>query len=376
MFGTYEAGYDRNRVLREGLEEAGIELIECHEPVWESMRYKTSALKGPFHYLGILWRLLVAYAKLSVRYLRAPDHDVVLVGYLGHFDVFPARILSWLRRKPLVFDAFVSLYDTAVEDRGVFSKTSLPARILKMVDRWSCKLSDLVLLDTDQHIDYFCSEFGLERDRFQRVLVGADSAYIQAAPRPAEGDDTEPFVVLFYGKFAPLHGIRFILDAAHALRHHPDILFRIVGGGQTFDECQAYATHLGLANLELIPWLEPDALREAIGTSGACLGIFGDTAKAERVVPNKVYQCLAAGAPVITGRSAAAEALLHDRGDVLLCTMADGDALAAAILELRNEPALRRRLGAEAAATFRKHFTPGVIVKTELEPRLRALSDG
>lgn len=376
MFGTYETSYDRNRILREGFEEAGIEVIECHEPVWESMRYKTSAIKGPLHYLGILGRLLVAYAKLSVRYLRAPEHDVVLVGYLGHFDVFPARLLSWLRRKPLVFDAFVSLFDTAVEDRGVFSRTSLPARILKMVDRWSCKLADLVLLDTDQHIDYFCSEFRLDRDRFQRVLVGADSAYLHAETRSPEESDSEPFVVLFYGKFAPLHGIRFILDAAHALRGHPDILFRIVGGGQTFEESMAYATQLGLGNLDLIPWLEPDALREAIAESGLCLGIFGDTAKASRVVPNKVYQCLGAGAAVITGRSAATEALLRDRGDVLLCKMADGDALAEAILELRDDPALRRRLGAAAAATFRERFTPGVIVKTELEPRLRALSGG
>ena len=376
MFGTYEAGYDRNRVLREGLEEAGIELIECHEPVWESMRYKTSAINGPLHYLGIVGRLLLAYAKLSIRYLRTPDHDVVLVGYLGHFDVFPARLLSWLRRKPLVFDAFVSLYDTAVEDRRVFSKTSLPARILKMVDRWSCKLADLVLLDTDQHIDYFCSEFRLDRGKFQRVLVGADSAYIHDHPRAPESGYGEPFVVLFYGKFAPLHGIRFILDAAHALRDHPDILFRIVGGGQTFDESTAHAKELGLGNLDLIPWLEPDALREAIAEAGVCLGIFGDTAKASRVVPNKVYQCLAAGTAVITGRSAASEALLRDRGNVLLCEMADGYALAEAILELRNDPAMRRRLGAAAAATFVERFTPAAIVKTQLVPRLRALCAG
>ncbi len=373
MFGTYEADYDRNRILRAGFEEAGIELIECHEPVWEVMRYKTSALKGPFHYLGIVARLLVAHLKLSIRYLRAPDHDIVLVGYLGHFDVFPARLLSWLRRKPLVFDAFVSLYDTAVEDRELFSKTSLPARVLKLVDRWSCKLADLVLLDTDPHIDYFCSEFRLDRGSFQRVLVGADSVYMREKPLAPEEAETEPFVVLFYGKFAPLHGIPFILDAADALRDHDDILFRIVGGGQTFDESMVYAAELGLENLDLIPWLEPDALRDAIEESGVCLGIFGDTAKASRVVPNKVYQCLAAGAPVITGRSAATESLLSDRTDVLLCEMADGSALAEAILELRNDAGQRQKLGTEAARTFRERFTPGVIVKTELEPRLRAL---
>jgi hypothetical protein len=108
MFGTYEAGYDRNQVLMRGMREAGIEVVECHVPLWETMWYKTSAFKGPAQYVVIAAKLALAYAQLCVRYLLAPPHDIVLVGYLGHFDVFPAHVLSWLRRKPLVFDAFVS----------------------------------------------------------------------------------------------------------------------------------------------------------------------------------------------------------------------------------------------------------------------------
>ena len=125
MFGTYEAAYDRNQVLMRGLRELGVEVHECHMPVWETMRFKTKAIRGPLPYVAILVRLTLAYAQLCFRYLRAPRHDIVFVGYLGHFDVFPARLLSWLRRKPLVFDAFVSLYDTSVEDRALFSKESL-----------------------------------------------------------------------------------------------------------------------------------------------------------------------------------------------------------------------------------------------------------
>jgi glycosyltransferase involved in cell wall biosynthesis len=293
-----------------------------------------------------------------------------LVGYLGHFDVLPARLLSWLRRKPLVFDAFVSLYDTSVEDRGVFQRGSLAARLLRMVDRWSCKLSDLVLLDTNQHIEYFCDEFGLDRSKFQRVLVGADAAYAAdelVAPRE------DRFVVLHYCKFAPLHGMQYILDAANLLRDDEAILFKIVGGGQTFASSKAYAERLGLVNLQLIPWLEPDDLRHAIREAHVCLGIFGNTPKAQRVVPNKVYQCLAGGAAVITGRSPASEELLVDREHALLCDMASGQAIANAIVELKHSPALRKRLGANGAGLFREKCTPRILVETELLPRLQQL---
>lgn len=372
MFGTYESAYDRNQVLMHGLRVAGVELHECHVPVWETMRFKTSTLKGPLTYVAVIIRLTLAYAQLCFRYLRAPQHDIVFVGYLGHFDVFPARLLSWLRGKPLVFDAFVSLYDTSVEDRGLFPKTSLIGRLLRMVDRWACKLSDLVLLDTRQHIEYFCEEFDLPPSKFQRVLVGADSAYItERPPSPADA----PFVVLHYGKFAPLHGMQFILDAANALRGESDIVFKIVGGGQTFAESKAYAERLGLENVELVPWLEPEGLRLAVHDAHVCLGIFGETPKASRVVPNKVYQCLAGGAAVITGRSPASEELLVHREHVLLCEMASGESIASAISELRADEPLRRRLGENAARLFRERFTAKAIVETELLPRLRTLLD-
>ncbi|MGB5375087.1 MAG: glycosyltransferase, partial [Polyangiales bacterium] len=290
---------------------------------------------------------------------------------LGHFDVFPARLLSWLRRKPLVFDAFVSLYDTSVEDREVFRRGSLSATLLRLIDRWSCKLSDLVLLDTNQHIQYFCEEFDLDPSKFQRVLVGADPAYAEEEPF-APSDDR--FVVLHYSKFAPLHGMPYILDAANQLRDDPEIVFKIVGGGQTFAASKAYAERLGLENLELIAWLEPEQLRQAMREAQVCLGIFGDTPKARRVVPNKVYQCLAAGAAVVTGRSPASEELLVDREHALLCEMASGTAIADAILDLKRSPALRQRLGENGARLFREHYTPRILVETELFPRLQEVA--
>jgi glycosyltransferase involved in cell wall biosynthesis len=105
-----------------------------------------------------------------------------------------------------------------------------------------------------------------------------------------------------------------------------------------------------------------------------CLGIFGDTPKARRVVPNKVYQCLAAGAAVVTGRSPASEELLVDREHALLCEMASGKAIADAILDLKRSPALRQRLGENGARLFRERYTPQILVETELLPRLQELA--
>jgi glycosyltransferase involved in cell wall biosynthesis len=62
-----------------------------------------------------------------------------------------------------------------------------------------------------------------------------------------------------------------------------------------------------------------------------CLGIFGDTKKAERVIPNKVFQILAAGRSLITRDSPAIRELLHPTRGIRLIAPAQPQALAAAV---------------------------------------------
>jgi glycosyltransferase involved in cell wall biosynthesis len=170
-----------------------------------------------------------------------------------------------------------------------------------------------------------------------------------------------PFTVFHYSKFAPLHGIRTMLEAAAALRDQRDVRFLLVGGGQLERQVEAWIDELGLDNLEHRRWMEPDELRTTIANAGACLGIFGDTPKASRVIPNKVYQCMAVGAPIITRDSPGARELLRDGEHALLCPPADPAALKTAILRLRDDPALGARLGANARALFEERCTPAAI---------------
>ncbi|MCB9597675.1 MAG: glycosyltransferase [Sandaracinaceae bacterium] len=353
-FGTYESDYDRNRILQEALRLQGIRVLTCHEPVLEARRHKTGTLGSPAGVLGLGLQMARAWARLATRYLAMEDHDAVVVGYLGHLDVLLAAPLARLRGKPVIFDAFISLYDTLVHDRAVFAEGSLGARAAKGLDRLACSLSDVVLLDTEAHAAFFVEELGAPEGRCLRVLVGADPTRFH----PVEPAPRERFTVLQYSKLAPLHGIRSILEAAKRLEGEPDIRFLIVGEGQLNDQVDAWMRELAPSNVERRAWMEGEALRTEIASAGACLGIFGDTAKAARVIPNKLYQCMAIGAPIVTQDSPGARELLVDGRDALLCPAADGAALADAILRLRDDPALRASLARNARARFQERCTP------------------
>jgi len=368
-FGTYSRGeeYARNNAIISGLERNGVEVLDCQVDVWPTHEEKMAGVDQGLLSLG--WAYLKAYCRLAVRYLALPDHAFLCVGYIGHVDMFPARLLGWFRRKPVVFDAFFSLYDTVVDDRGLYPKGSLRARLLRLVDRWSSKLADLVLLDTRAQVDYFCREFKLPRSKFLAIPLGTDEEHFYPRDWPPEDGGLE---VISYSSYIPLHGIDVQLAAAALLREERDIRFTFVGKGQLYPEMRARAEEQGLDNVRFIEWVSHGELVELIARADACLGVFGRTEKAARVIPYKAYEALAMRKPLITGDSPAARELLVDGEHVLLSPMGDAQALARTIRKLRDEPELRKSVAEKGHELFLACCTSEKMARailSELEKR-------
>lgn len=362
-FGTYSRGeeYARNNAIISGLEQNGVTVIPCQTDVFPTHEEKMAAVNASLLRQGLAF--LRAYLRLASQYLRAPDHDYVFVGYIGHIDMFPARILAWLRRKPIVFDTFYSLYDTIVEDRGLYARGTMRARLLRFIDRWSCKLAELSLLDTWKHVDYYAAEFRLGRERFLAVPLGTDEKNFFPRPWPAEDGVLD---CISYSSYIPLHGIDVQLDAAARLRDRADIRFTFVGKGQLYPEMRARAEQAGLTNVKFIEWISHAELVELIGRADVCLGIFGRTEKAARVIPYKAYEALAMRKPLITGDSPASRESLTDGREALLSPMGDAESLARQILRLRDDPQLRRDIAERGHEFFKAKCTSGAIAASIL----------
>jgi len=357
-FGTYsdQEGYPMNRVLITGLAEAGAEVIPCHVRVWDDAADKMAGL-GVVRGLGRALRLAWAWARLAVRFARLPDYDVLIVGYVGHLDVLPARFLTSFRPRPVVLNALVSLYDTAVVDRALVPPRSLRARLLKWLDRTAFRLADRVLIDTDCHGRHLTAAYGLAPGRLISVPVGADPTALPENPPapPSEG----PLTVLWFGTYIALHGVPTILAAARALAGRDDIRFEMLGRGQELAAMRAAGTG---PNVHFDPrWVDRPELLAAIAASHVCLGVFGTGEKAGRVIPCKVYDALAMGRPVVTADTPAARELLTDGRDAVLVPPGDGAALAEALAALADDPDRRAVLGAAGHATYRARCTPAAI---------------
>lgn len=331
-FGVYDPNYSRNRVLIKGLSENGVGVIECRVSAKDKLKY----------------------LKLSWKFLKSPRFDLVIVGFPGQEVMFLAKLLT---KKPIIFDAFTSHYGGYILDRQYYPKTSWRAKYYRFLDAWSCKSADLVLLDTNAHIDFFVKEFKLNREKFLRIFVGTDEDLFY--PREVS-KDSDKFLIHFHGHYIPLQGVKYIIKAAKFLEKD-DIHFNIIGNGQTFKSDLKLSESLNIKNISFINPVPYEELPVFMAKADICLGIFGDSSKTDLVIPNKVYEAMAMGKAIITADTPAARELLNDGENVLFCRKADGKDLAEKIRLLKNSSEMRNSIGGAVRKLFEERLVKNIL---------------
>lgn len=339
-----EITYARNEVLVRALRRfATVDVVSAHR--------QPRSLAG-----NSLW-----IAVRALPYVLGRRYDLVFVGFYGYLILL---LLRPFLRAPILFDAFVSNYDTLAFDRQTVSAVSLRGRLAYGLDWFVCRLANVVLLDTAAHVDYFAQTFGLQRDRLDWLPVGCSDSLF--APRQPAATSGHPTRVLNYCTYLPIHGVEIILQAAARVQGEP-IEFHLIGSGPLYPAMRALARWLNLSNVTFWPPCTPSQLADAIAAADLCLGgHFGASDKAQRVVPGKIYQMLAVGRAVIAADAPGNRELLVHGANAYLTPPADPDALAVAILTLHRDPALRSLLATGGHVCYRDHASE-VVITTKLQ---------
>lgn len=358
-FGTYEAArHPRIAIIVDGLRVRGYEVVEVNHPLGLSTAERVRMLRQPWRLPILFLRLARAWSALvrDTRRLRREGHapSTVLVGYMGHFDVFLARALY--RRTPIVLDHLIFAADTA-RDRGT---RGMKLWLLEALDRAALGRADVVVVDTEEH-----RQMLPEPTHGVVVPVGARSEWYAAAGVRG-GRRAGGLSIVFFGLFTPLQGATVIAQAlADVVSTDPTVKVTLIGSGQDSDRaCKILG---GSAQVTWHEWVAPEDLPGVVAAHDVCLGIFADTPKALRVVPNKVYEGIAAGCAVVTSDTAPQRRMVGEY--VALVPPADPGRLAAQLRRLASDPEELERLRSKARSGARR-FDAGQIVA----PLLEALS--
>lgn len=333
-WGRFDENYSRNRILRRQLIELGWRIVDFCP-----------------HFSGL--------ADWEARFKKLPKPDLVWVPCFRQRDLAAAS--RWARSKnvPLLFDPLISAYDKKVFERGKLEEGSAKAIKLLNWERDLFRRADILLADTREHARFFVDILGVEYAQVHVVFVGAEESLFKPGP-VQEKLPGEPLEVLFFGSFIQLQGAPVIVEAARCYTG-PPLCWTLIGTGPELAACRKAAA--GMANVRFEAWVDYVALPERIRRADILLGVFGTTRKAGRVIPNKVFQALACGKPVVTCRSAGyPDALVTVSGQGIIWVPAgDAAALAKTLADLAENSDLLSELGRQARSTFEEYFSEASI---------------
>jgi len=360
FIGAYDPLYPRNAVLRKGLRRLGVEVRERRAPAglkfWA--RYPLLLAGG--------WG-----GRRSVGSKSGPD--VFFVPEFCQKDVPLAKFLGLLTARKVVFDPLAARFETKIGDWRRKPADSPSAWWNRKIDAAAFRLSDLILADTAAHRDYYCRTYRLSPEKVAVLPVGYDDEVFGGLGSEA-GGASRIFTVLFFGSFLPLHGAEVIVETARVIAPRDgNVRFVLLGDGQTMPAVKAAAASAGLRNVEFLGRRPYGTLPSLIASADLCLGIFGRTEKARRVVPHKIYQAMAMGKAVVTARSPAVEEFFADGENIVLCGEPLAETAAEAILALKGDSARRARIARAGRDLVRRDFSPDALARrliSLLEPTI------
>lgn len=333
-WGRFDPGYSRNRILRKLLPGLGWRIVDFH-PRFSSL------------------------GDLEARLKRIGKPDLVWVPCFRQRDLAAAS--RWARRQgvPLLFDPLISAYDKQIFERKKYAPHSRQARRLLRWEQSLFERADILLADTQAHADYFSEEFGVQPERIKVVYVGAEEPLFQPAPMPDHADGS-PLEALFYGSFIELQAPQIIVEAARSYTG-PPVRWTLLGKGPLRAECERLAGGLDTVRFENpVPY---ERLPARIHEADILLGVFDAGAKAGRVIPNKVFQSLACGRPVITRKSTAYPSGVANGTDAGLHWVEPGNPgdLAKAVAQLAQRLSAASDPGRLASRLYLEAFSAEVI---------------
>jgi glycosyltransferase involved in cell wall biosynthesis len=107
--------------------------------------------------------------------------------------------------------------------------------------------------------------------------------------------------------------------------------------------------------------------------SHVCLGVFGTSGKAQRVIPNKVFDALATARPALTADTEGVREVLVHGDNAYLCPPGDPGALAEAITALKCDEELRNRIAQRGHELFRERFSIAALSRDAAAVMLDAI---
>lgn len=309
-------------------------IVNYYSFAWSSTRY-LARLKEEFDVVFVHQLSPVMMAKGAIRYARKWNKKVVLYC----LDLWPESLRAGgIQADSLIYRVFLSI-----------SK-----KIYKSVDR--------IAVTSKGFIPYLKNFIGVEGQcvylpQYAEDLFDGVQAYVPHEP---------PYHFVFAGNIGHTQSVETIVEAARLLRDDSRVIFDIVGDGAALENCRNLGR--GLENVVFHGRKDVSRMPEYYAMADAMLVTMKDIDTIALTLPGKVQSYMAAGRAVLGAIGGETAAVIRDAQCGLCVPPEQPEALAQAVRQFLEEPALFERCAGRSRDYYMSQFR-----KEEFMERLTAL---
>lgn len=314
-----------------------------------------------------LWRqawTFVQYAVLSTWFALKEKADVVLASSGPITVAIPALAARYLRGLPFVFEVR-DLWPEGAIQLGLL-RNRLLIRLLRALERFCYRSASVIVALSPGMADWIRQRYG-----FRHLEVVTNASDCDLAERAAQNGfqlpewAREKKLAVYAGSLGRMYGCSQLIELAKelSLLQGSDIALVVIGAGAEGDRLKAEAQARELKNMILVGQQSRESVFGWLGAAVCSLSIFDRAAVLETSSPNKLFDALACGVPLVQDTQGWMKDLLEKEQCGITVPRGDTRAMAEAVLELARNEELRQRLAANARRLGRERFERGLLAE-------------
>jgi glycosyltransferase involved in cell wall biosynthesis len=290
--------------------------------------------------------------------LRVGPVDIVMGTSPPIFQAVSAMVVAALRRRPFLLE-IRDLWPEFAIGMGVLRSRVLISLSRKLEHILYSRATHL-LVNSPAYKDYLIAA-GVPEAKVTVIPNGVDLADFSP---DADGSTTRAdwnlegqFVVMYAGALGMANDLGTLIDAASLLRHDGDGLqIVIVGDGGEAQALRQKASSLGLTNVTFTGTVAKSRMPDVLAAADVCVAILQDIPMFRTTYPNKVFDYMASGRPVILAIDGVIRKVVETARGGVFVPPGDAVALADAIRQLRADPTRAAQMGKLGREYVAQHF--------------------
>ncbi len=273
------------------------------------------------------------------------DVDIVWGTSPPIFQGATAWLISRLKRVPFLFEVR-DLWPAFAVAVGVLTNRVLIS-MAEWLEKFLYKHADQIVVNSPGFIQHIQSRGG---ENILTVPNGADPKMFDPLSAGsgfrAQHQLEDKFIVLYAGAHGMSNDLGILLQAAERLQDQPEIAIVLIGAGKEKANLQTDAKDRALSNVYFLPPISKSEMGDVFAAADVCVALLKPIEMYKTVYPNKVFDYMAAGRPVILGIDGVVRDVVEGAKAGIFVQPGDPDALAEGIRMLYLEPQYAKEMGA------------------------------